>query len=286
MKISLIVLISVIAMSLTYDKPTYVLYNNSGEPVNYQKMIMELQSADIVLFGELHDNPISHWLELEVTKDLFKNKKQNLVLSAEMFETDNQEGVNNYLKNDIDDKEFKKDVRLWPNYKTDYKPLLDFAKINSLVFVAANIPRRYASMVFKGGYASLDTLPKEEKQWIAPLPIKYEADLECYKAMMEMKMRGMKPNENFPKAQASKDATMAHFILKNWKEGKLLIHYQGAYHSDNHEGVEWHLKNQNKDLKILTISTVLQKDVSKLEKENLEKANYIICVPESMTRTY
>ncbi len=286
MKIFLIVLISLIAMSLTHDKPAYVLYNNSGDPANYQKMIIELQSADIVLFGELHDNPISHWLELEVTKDLFKHKKQNLVLSAEMFETDNQEGVNNYLKNDIDDKEFKKDVRLWPNYKTDYKPLLDFAKINSLVFVAANIPRRYASMVFKGGYASLDTLPKEEKQWIAPLPIKYEADLECYKAMMEMKMRGMKPNDNFPKAQASKDATMAHFILKNWKEGKLLIHYQGAYHSDNHEGVEWHLKNQNKDLKILTISTVLQKDVSKLEKENLEKANYIICVPESMTRTY
>ena len=286
MKISLIVLISAIAMSLTYDKPAYVLYNNSGEPANYQKMIMELQSADIVLFGELHDNPMSHWLELEVTKDLFKHKKQDLVLSAEMFETDNQEGVNNYLKNDIDNKEFKKEVRLWPNYKTDYKPLLDFAKINSLVFVAANIPRRYASMVFKGGFASLDTLPKEEKQWIAPLPIKYEADLECYKAMMEMKMRGMKPSENFPKAQAVKDATMAHFILENWKEGKLIIHYNGAFHSDNHEGVEWHLKNQNKELKILTISTVLQDDVSKLEKENLEKANYIICVPESMTRTY
>ena len=79
---------------------------------------------------------------------------------------------------------------------------------------------------------------------------------------------------------------MAHFILKNWSEGKLLIHYQGAYHSDNFEGIAWWVKQLNPDLKIITISTVLQEDITELSEENLNRADYILVVPESMTKTY
>ena len=72
------------------DKPAYVLFNKKGKPEKYEKMLKEIQNADVVLFGELHNSPISHWLELEVTKDLYELKKENLILAAEMFETDNQ----------------------------------------------------------------------------------------------------------------------------------------------------------------------------------------------------
>ena len=76
------------------------------------------------------------------------------------------------------------------------------------------------------------------------------------------------------------------FILKNYKKDHLFIHYNGAYHSDSYEGILWYLKKERNDLKYTTISTVSQDEVSKLNKENLNKADFIICVDSNMTSTY
>jgi len=60
-------------------------------------LLKRAQKSDFVFFGELHDNPIAHWLELEVTKSLFDLKTKNLILAAEMFETDNQILIDEYF---------------------------------------------------------------------------------------------------------------------------------------------------------------------------------------------
>ncbi|HUH47706.1 MAG TPA: ChaN family lipoprotein, partial [Arenibacter sp.] len=87
-------------------------------------------------------------------------------------------------------------------------------------------------------------------------------------------------------AQATKDATMAYFILKNYKRDHLFIHYNGAYHSDFYEGILWYLRRTANDLQYATISTVSQDDVNKLAQENYRKADFIICVDSDMTTTY
>jgi uncharacterized iron-regulated protein len=79
---------------------------------------------------------------------------------------------------------------------------------------------------------------------------------------------------------------MAHFILKNWQPGKLVVHFNGSFHSDNFDGIFWYLKKQNPDLKILTISSVEQDTIENLKEENLKMADYIICIPSDMTKTY
>ena len=267
------------------DKSAYFLFNKSGKDIKYEKMLKEAEDADIVLFGESHDNPISHWLQLELTKDLYDLKKDNLVLGAEMFETDNQVILDEYLSDRISQSSFESEARLWPNYKTDYKPLVEFAKKNKLNFVASNVPRRYAALVNKKGFEGLEELSDEAKAFLPPLPVKYDAELNCYKSMMEMEGMGAHVTPNFPKAQAIKDATMAHFILKNWSPGQLLIHYHGSYHSENYEGIYWYLKQANPDLKIVTIHTVSQDEISELIKENTGKADFTICVDEDMTKT-
>ena len=116
--------------------------------------------------GKLHNNPISHWFQLELTTSMLKSNK--LVLGAEMIAADNQDELNQYLDGSIDEKSLDSVARLWPNHTTDYQPLVDVAKDNDLNFVATNIPRRYAKMVFRGGFESLDTLSAEDKSWIAP----------------------------------------------------------------------------------------------------------------------
>ncbi len=268
-------------ISIGQTKP-YVIYNAKGKKISYKKMLKKLNQKDIILFGELHNNPITHWLQYEVTNDLNKTKK--LILGAEMFERDNQDELNDYLSDKITAKGLDTLARLWPNYDTDYAPLVNFAKENNLKFIATNIPRRFASMVYKKGFEELEKLTDEEKSWIAPLPIEFDIELPTYKSIL--KMMGKHGSPKLVMAQAIKDATMANSILKNFKKGTLFIHYNGAFHSDKYEGILWYLKKQQKDLNYATISTVLQKDVNKLENEHKNRADFIICVDEDMTTTY
>jgi len=267
------------------DKPAYLLFDKDGKTVKYEKMLKQIEDADIVLFGELHDNPISHWLELEVTKDMFAQKGKDLILGAEMFESDNQVIVDEYLSGKISQRNFEDEAKLWPNYTTDYKPLVEFAKDSGLYFVATNVPRRYAALVNKQGFEGLEDLSDEAKTFLPPLPPAYDSTLNCYASMMKMEGMGSHVTPNFPKAQAIKDATMSYFILQNWKPGKQLLHYHGAYHSENFESIYWYLKHENPNLKIVTIHSVTQKDISELTKENSGLADFTICVNEDMTRT-
>jgi uncharacterized iron-regulated protein len=264
------------------DKKAYQLFDKKGKKTSYKKLLKEAGLTQVLLFGEYHNNAISHWLELEITKDLAESKK--LVLGAEMLEADNQKQLNQYLKGEIDQKKLDSMARLWKNYPNDYKPLVDFAKEKNFQFVATNIPRRYASMISKNGFEALGKLTDEEKTWIAPQPIPYDASLPGYAEMM--KMMGDHTSPNMPKAQASKDATMAYFINKNIYEKTVFIHYNGTYHSDNFEGISWYLKTYNPNIKIVTISTVEQSDLSKLEKENYNKADFILVIDEDVTKTY
>lgn len=276
--------IALAAVSFKGDKKAYQLFDAKGKESNYEKMLNEAKQADIILFGELHDNPVNHWLQMELTKDLYDIKKKDLVLGAEMFEADDQVAINEYLQGKISEKTLKDEVKLWPNFKTDYKPLLDFAKNNQLNFVAANIPRRYANLVYNKGIEKLDSLDAEAKNWIAPLPMKYDANLKCYKDIFES--AGGHGGENLPKSQAIKDATMAHFILKNYSKGKLFIHYNGSYHSNNHQGIEWYLKQANPNLKVFTIAATEQAGLDTLAKDLIDVANYIIVTPEGFTKTH
>lgn len=264
------------------DKKSYQLFDKNGKKVSYDKLLKASLKTQVVLFGEYHNNSVSHWLQLELTKDVAA--KTPVVLGAEMIEADNQTQLNQYLKGEIDQKKLDSTARLWKNYPTDYKPLVDFAKENNFDFIATNIPRRYASMVSKKGFEALKTLTHVEKTWIAPQPIPYDASLPGYVEMM--KMMGDHTSPNMPKAQASKDATMAYFINKNLKANSVFIHYNGTFHSDNFDGINWYLKTYNPSIEIVTISTVEQKDISKLEKENHNKADFILVIDEDVTKTY
>ncbi len=268
------------------DKPAWVLYDGEGRKVSYAQMIRDLSGADMIFFGEEHNNPIAHWLEREVMVSLYQARGKDLMMGAEMIEADNQLILDEYLQGLIPAKKFEAEARLWKNYKTDYKPLVDFAHDSGLVFVADNIPRRYASIVAKKGFEGLEALSDEAKGYIHPLPIPYDPEVKCYKDMLSMKDVGSQVNENFPKAQAVKDATMAWFILKYWKEGKIFLHFNGSYHSDHHLGIVWYLNQERPGLKVRTLSVVSQQDPERWDEENNGLADYVIVVPEDMTKTY
>jgi uncharacterized iron-regulated protein len=286
-----ILIIGLTIQTYAQDKPAYKIFTGEGKKADYGDMLKASAKADVVFFGELHDNPVAHWLEYELTKDLHAAKGSSLILAAEMFETDNQLIIDEYFAGTIKESSFESEVRLWTNYKTDYKPLLNFAKEKGLKFVASNIPRRYASAVASGGFEALQGLSPEALNYIAPLPVDYDPELPCYKDMLSMggSIGGQMTknvSENLPKAQAIKDATMASSIVKYRQPSQSVIHYNGSYHSDRYMGIIWYLNKYSPGLKILTITTVLQDDIDNMKDESRGKADFVIIIPASMTRTY
>jgi uncharacterized iron-regulated protein len=265
-------------------KKAYTLFDEQGNSIPYSTLIDSISKADVVLFGEFHNNPISHWLQYEMIADL-KKDSINLIIGAEMFETDTQETLNLYLSDSLDGDAFRKKARVWSNFATDYKPVLDFAKSTSTPFVATNIPRPYATKVYKnGGFSALDSLTTDDYKLMAPLPIPFDIELSSYQNMLGM--MGGHGGEDLVKAQAIKDATMAHFILKNLLPNQVFFHLNGSYHSNDFEGIYWYLKTYNKVIDTLSITTVEQESLETLDEEHLGKANFIIAVDQNMTKTY
>lgn len=267
---------------LTAQNPAvYALFDREGKAVDFESMSQDLARAQVVLFGELHNDPIVHWLQYRLSAALLALEPE-LTLGAEMLEADNQKALNLYLSDSIDQKALDTLARLWPNYRRDYKAIIDLMKDSGRAVIATNIPRRYASQVYRQGLASLDSLSDSVKAWIAPLPIAYDGTLPGYQAMLEM--MGGHGGENLPKAQAIKDATMAHFILAHYDRRGLFLHLNGDYHSKDFEGIVWYLKKEKKRLKIKTISTVLQDSTEALEADYRGRADYILVVDQRLPR--
>lgn len=274
--------------SFAQDKPAYTIFSREGKSIAYNKMIRQLVKADIVLFGELHDNAIDHWLELQVVKDLYA-LQPDLALGFEMFEADDQIVLTEYLQGVIEERHLLHEAKVWDNYQNDYKPLIEFARQHQVPAIATNIPRRYANLVYRKGIDALGSLPLEARRWMMPLPVDIDLSLPGYKAMLNIGMGGHAQNaagtgENMARSQAVKDATMAHFILANPR--KLFVHFHGAYHSRNGEGIVWYLKKANANIRIATIDSVEQEKIDSLDEGNRGAADFIICIPEDMTKTY
>lgn len=286
--LSLFILLS--SPTLMAQKAAYKLFNTKGKKISYSKWLKKASENDVICFGELHNNPIAHWLQFELLSDLIQQKgADKLVVGAEMFEADQQQALSQYLSGEIDAKGLNEAIKLWPNYDTDYKPVVDLCRENNIEVIATNVPRRYARKVaMEGGIKALEALEETEKAWIAPMPFKIDFELPSYAAMRDMMggHGGDLKADAFISAQAVKDATMAHFILKHLGEGQSFYHLNGSYHSNHKEGILWYVKQAKPELKQFNISVVEQEDIARLAAENIGVADVIIVVPASMTKTY
>ncbi len=271
------------------QKLAYAIYDSAGSPLPYDRMLQQLSRADVVLFGELHNDALVHWLELQVVKSLFA-QDSNLIIGAEMFETDNQLLLDEFIDGTIEERHFEQEAKLWNNYATDYAPIVTFAQQHKIPVIATNVPRRYASLVAREGLNRLDSLPDNAKVLMAPLPLKIDLSLPSYQAMMEMMggntSHGTMSGESMVQAQALKDATMAHFILLNRTRPATFLHLNGSYHSNNYEGIYWFIQQNSPETSIKTINCVSQQDVTQLEAKYKGAADITVVVPDDMTKTY
>ncbi len=268
------------------EKPLYRLYDGEGRELGYHDMLDLCVRSDIILFGEIHDHPLVHRLQLKLTQDLYEIKKDNLMLGAEMLEADNQLIVDEYLAGLIEHEHLMNEAKVWENYDADYRPLVDIAKEHRLRFIATNVPRRYANLVAREGAKALERLSGEARRYMAPLPVTVDLSTPGYRQAMEIGMAhgAHFDAQNFVAAQAIKDATMAYFILKNRGLKDLFIHFNGDYHSKNCGGICWYLKRYDPHVSVRTISSV-SRDTPAFDDTCKGLADIVLVVPAAQERS-
>lgn len=267
----------------------YKIYDTrSKQIITIDKIIEDCNKADVLFFGEEHNDSAGHYLEHIIFQALYKKYSNNIALSLEMFEADNQVALNDYLSGFIPEDRFEKDVRLWKNYK-DYRPMIEFAKQNKLNVIAANPPRRYVTMVSRKGMKSLDSLSINSKKFLPPLP--YDTLTGRYREKFFETMKGSPGGDN-PRVYHSQslwDAGMSYNMYKFWKKNKekKIFHCVGRFHSDEKLGTAAQLQNRKSKLKILNISCFSDASFNNPEWEKFSLlGDYIILTDPNLKKTY
>lgn len=267
----------------------YKIYDTRTQQIiSIDKIVADMATADVLFFGEEHNDSAGHYLENKIFRALHTQYASQLVLSLEMFETDNQLVLNEYLQSKIDEARFSKDARLWNNYR-DYRPMIEYAKQNQLSVVAANPPRRYVNIVTRRGMKSLDSLSKEAKRFLPPLPYDTLSGRYRDKFLSLMKGAPESASKNIYYSQSLWDAGMAYsiyaFLKKN--KGMKVFHCAGKFHTDEKLGTAAQLYLRNKKLKILNISCFSDKRFTNPDWAQFSNlGDYIILTNPDLKRTY
>jgi uncharacterized iron-regulated protein len=282
----------------------YKIYSTKlNKEVSLDEIANEMTNYDVLFFGEEHNDSVTHFLENKMLETLFK-KYPHTALSMEMFDRDLQVVMDDYLTGGIREKNFKKDARVWSNYR-DYRPMVEFAKTNGLDIICANAPSRYTNLVGRKGQKALMALSKESKRYFAPLP--YDtATGKYYQKLMDLTGHGANPvtkdtsskkappamsmgNFNLILGQSLWDATMAYSIFEYLKKnkGKKVMQINGRFHSDEGFAVVTQLKKYSPKLKTLIISCGSDEDFPNIEwQKHQHLGDFIIITDPKVPKTY
>ncbi len=283
-RIALLVLMTILCGTVL-AQDFKIVVNKTGREISLETLAKQLNKYDVVFFGEYHDNADVHAAQSELLKKMY-GKNKRLVLSFEMFERDVQNYLDSYLKGTITEADFLANSRPWPNYETDYKPLIEFAKSKGLTCVAANVPRRLAGMAARNGKDFAAALSAEEKTFMA---LQINAPEGKYKdnfmlTMQDNGMHGSMMNtamlDNIYYAQCIKDDTMAESILQYHElfPKHKIIHYNGDFHSREFLGTVERCLWRNPSLKAAVLTPQFQSTEMPSPTDMI--ATYFIIVPD------
>ncbi len=231
-------------------------------------MLEKLSRADVVFFGEEHDDAETHRAEAELL-DAIGRTGRPVVLSLEMFERDVQPVMDDYLAGRISETQFLARSRPWPRYATDYRRLIELARERKWRLVASLVPRPLASAIGRRGLSALDTLSTSERRNAA-------RDNVCppdddYHARFRESMRSHSPGaaasdslpsamaERFYLAQCVKDETMAESIVDARlaaPRDAIVVHFNGTFHSDYSQGTVARVKRRQPGWTLAVVAAV------------------------------
>ena len=288
----------------------YRIFDSIGNVSTLEELITEISNSDVTFLGETHTDAVAHDLEALLLEKSWDDKQS---LSLEMFESDVQFVLDEYMEGLITEEHFLKSARIWENYESDYRELIEFSKEKGVPVIAANAPRRYINLVRRLGKGTLFSLSEEGKQFLPPLPYpdaspeyenKFRAIMLAHQSIISRASVDQEPTnlhedrdlnqtesaieesngpygeafERMLEAQNLWDASMAWSIASHLKRnpGNRIIHVNGSFHTDFSLGIPEHLKNYLPSLNLLTVTMVPSLEYPNFKKSMEGLGDYII----------
>jgi len=299
------------------------VYDAEGRARSFAHILEALDEADAVLVGESHDDRVGHGVEAQLLVRaaqrfgaVEEGGRRPVVLSLEMFERDVQYILDEYLAGLITEDQFLASARPWDRYRTDYRPMVEFARAHGLPVVAANAPRRYINRVSRLGPASLAELPEEARRFLPPLPFPgpsraYRQEWDAVMAEMmaeaadgsgaeavgdarpEDPHEETEPSPHDPPgeepathdtgyalyAQALWDAAMGEAVAHalEARPGALVVHFAGSFHVARGTGIPERLPEYRPGTRVLTVVLRPVDDILAWEDEEHEElADFVV----------
>ncbi|EGQ8486465.1 ChaN family lipoprotein [Vibrio sp. 2026] len=232
----------------------YQLYTPSGEHIALSKLPIELQQADVILIGEWHTHAGVHRFQTDMLKQL-TSYDRSLALSMEQFTRDKQPVVDAYLRGEIGEQYLMKQANAWPNYESDYRPLVEFAKQKNLPIIAANAPKSIVRCIGRQGLDYINKLDDDQRMFIAQA---INTGSSPYKEKFMASMHHGKPEQTEKQfaAQVTWDETMAESIVSYLDDnpGAQVVHVAGKFHTEQGLGTAASILSRNPSLKVVVIS--------------------------------
>ena len=259
---------------------------------DFESMLADLARADVVFVGEQHDDPDTHRLELAIVEGLVR-RKVSVTVAMEMFERDVQPSLDRYLAGAIGEPQFLAESRPWPRYATDYRPLVEFARLHGLPVIASNVPRPIAADVAKEGLGVLDALGP--RRALAARDIQHPESGDYYDRFMAVMASGghgqtsdtAAPDAHakdvrFYLAQCLKDETMGESVANAFAGAagrrSTIVHVNGAFHSDYGEGTAASARRRMPGRRIAVISVLPVDDLDALAPgaDDAKRGDYVL----------
>lgn len=298
----------------------YRVYGSRGEQSSLREIFEALARTDVLLVGEMHNDPIAHLLEAELLRGTIqrfgqadKAHTRASALSLEMFERDVQVVLDEYLSGLITEKHFLLSSRPWNNYETDYRPLIELAREHQLATIAANAPARYVTRVARAGPDSLEALSPVAQNWLPPRPFAPASSAYADKFMQFLGGDTARPSNidpsaartvnpppphAFPPAHATtylldaqnlRDATMAYSIAEYLRRrpGAFVMHVNGRFHSEEKLGVAEHLRRYRPGARVVVVTIVADPDFPHFDAATMNRlGDFVILTDPGLARSF
>ena len=208
------------------------------QAITFTQMMTDTERSDVILVAEDHTNIKHHALQLDIIRSL-RAKKISLAIGLEMFQTDNQRQLDDWIDGRISEENFKAVFdRNWSYNWSLYRDIFIFARDNQIPMVALNIPKEIVFRVSRQGFASLTT--EERKN----LPLGVTCDLNnpqteflkrTFEGVFKHEAKG-KVFDYFCEAQSVRNSGMAMNIVNNLNKhpGRKLVALAGTWHAVKH----------------------------------------------------
>jgi uncharacterized iron-regulated protein len=258
----------------------------AGRWSDFAAMVDFIATADVAFVGEQHDDAGTHRLQRALLEALAP-RRERVVVAMEMFERDVQPLLDRYLAGDAAEAAFLAGSRPWPNYAADYRPLVELARERGWPVVAGNVPRRIAAAVSRAGPDTLGSLSAEERARVAA---ERDCPRDAYHARFAEQMRAhpmpgtaqeqAAAADRFYLAQCAKDETMAESVVRALERhgpGALVVHFNGAFHTDRRLGIVPRVERRATDARVVVVSAVPVPDLAQVDPaEFRERGDFIL----------